>query len=237
MIDIHCHILPSIDDGPSDTDTSLGMSRIAANDGTTHIVATPHYRYGEKPTTEEIQEAIRVLGKRIDQEGVPVRLLGGADIRLTYELLEGIETCSVPTINDTRYFLIEIPDLIPPNLDDFIFEATLRGYVPVITHPERNYTLLSAPERIDELRGTGALFQVTAMSITGEFGLQIKRYSQMLLRKGVVDFVASDAHSTNRRPPGLSKAYRVVSEILDRRQADRIFLENPAAMIEDRELK
>jgi protein-tyrosine phosphatase len=236
MIDIHCHILPSIDDGPSDMETSLGMSKIAASDGTTHIVATPHYRYGENPTVGEIQEAVRLLGMRIDQEGVPVRLLGGADIRLTYELLAGIEACLVPTINNTRYFLIEVPDLIPPNIEEFMFEATLRGYFPVITHPERNYTLLSAPEKIDKLRSAGALFQLTAMSITGEFGQQIKKYSQMLLRKVVVDFVASDAHSTNHRAPGLSKAYRAVSEILDRRQADRIFLENPAAVIEDREL-
>lgn len=236
MIDLHCHILPAMDDGPSDIATSVGMARMAVDDGITLIAATPHYRYGQSPTIGEIQAVVRVLAERIDQEGIPVKLLSGADIRLTYELFEALECRAIPTIGNTRYFLIELPDLIPPHLDDFILEAMLKGYVPVVTHPERNYTLLSSAEKMGEMRKTGALFQLTAMSITGEFGPHTRRCCQTLLKKGYVDFVASDAHSTGRRCPGLSKAYREVADILDRRQADRIFHENPAAVIEDRKI-
>ena len=236
MIDLHCHILPAIDDGSSDIRTSIGMARMAAEDGITHIAATPHYHYGKSPTIGEIQSAVRVLTEKIDQEGIPVKLLSGADIRLSYDLFKAIEGRTIPTIGDTRYFLIELPELIPPHLDDFIFEALLKGYVPVVTHPERNYTLLTSQEKMGELRKTGALFQLTAMSITGEFGPQIRKCCQTLLKKGYVDFVASDAHSIGRRCPGLSKAYREVADILDRRQADRILRENPAAVIENRKI-
>lgn len=237
MIDIHCHILPGIDDGPSDIETSIKMSKIAADDGITHLVATPHLIYNETSTIEDIKDRIKQLEERVKGEGIEIKLLSGADIRLTYELIYSIEKNEVLTINDSRYFLIELPDLIPPNLENFFFTAELKGFVPIITHPERNYSLLSSPKKIEPLRDSGALFQLTAMSITGEFGDRIKGFSAMLLKKRLVDFIASDAHSTVQRTPILSRAYREVSELFNEKEAERIFLENPSAVIENRELK
>ena len=236
MIDIHCHILPGIDDGANDLQTTLKMLGIAERDGITHIVATPHYRQGGTPTMQDIQEKIQQVRVELDKKGVAVKLLGGADIRLTYELVEEIERNEIPTINNSRYFLLELPDLIPPHLDDFLFEARIKGYVPIITHPERNYSLLSTPEKIESIRDAGALFQLTAMSVTGKLGRQIKKFTDQLFKKGYVDFIATDAHNTEGRPPLLSKAYRETFGILDKLEADRIFLENPRAVIENREL-
>jgi protein-tyrosine phosphatase len=108
--------------------------------------------------------------------------------------------------------------------------------VPIITHPERNYRLLESPLRTEALRKAGALIQLTAMSITGEFGRQIKKYSLQLLKMGCVDFVASDAHGTERRVPVLSKTYKEVSSILDEESAQRMFIDNPKAVIENREI-
>jgi protein-tyrosine phosphatase len=212
------------------------MLSIAERDGITHIVATPHYRQGGTPTMQDIQEKIQQVRVELDKMSVAVKLLGGADIRLTYELVAGIEKNEIPTINNSRYFLLELPDLIPPHLDDFLFEARIKGYVPIITHPERNYSLLSTPEKIESIRDAGALFQLTAMSVTGKLGRQIKKFADQLFKKGYVDFIATDAHNTERRPPLLSKAYRETFGILDKHEADRIFLENPRAVIENREI-
>ena len=236
MIDIHCHILPAIDDGPVDLRETLAMLSLAAGDGITHIVATPHYRHGESPTARDIEEKIIQVRKEIVKSCIAIELLLGADIRLTYELMKGIQENEVPTINNSRYFLLELPDLIPPHLDDFLFETKLKGYVPVITHPERNYTLLSAKEKIEAIRDAGALFQLTAMSVTGKLGRQIKRFTEHLLKKGYVDFIATDAHSTKQRPPLLSKAYRETIGILNKAEADRIFFENPRTVIENKEI-
>jgi protein-tyrosine phosphatase len=236
MIDIHCHILPAIDDGPPDMETTMKMLDIAARDGIRHIVASPHFRYGEGPSLQDFLENLRTVQDEAVRQGIPVRLFSGADIRLTYELFEAIEKTDLPTINNSRYFLLELPDLLPPHLDDFIFESKMKGYVPIITHPERNYSLLSAFERVDTLRESGALFQLTAMSITGDFGRHIRKFSLHLLREGYIDFVASDAHGIDGRIPLLSRAYREVTGVLNADEALKMFINNPGAVLENREL-
>lgn len=236
MIDIHCHILPALDDGPNDIGESMRMFKIAADDGVTHIVATPHFSYSEGPTGEDIRRSRKNLEEKVREEGIPVKLLGGADIKLTYELVEGIDRNDVITINDSRYFLLELPDVLLPNLEKFLFKAVSKGFVPIVTHPERNYGLLTSPVKMGSLRDSGTLFQLTAMSITGEFGDQIKRFSHVLLKKGFVDFIASDAHDPVRRRPVLSRAYKEVSALLGKKTARGIFFENPEAVIENREI-
>ena len=121
-------------------------------------------------------------------------------------------------------------------VDSFLFEIRVRGYVPVITHPERNYSLLAAPQKIEPLRSAGALFQITAMSVTGKLGRQIKKFTDHLLKKYYVDFIATDAHNIERRPPVISTAYQETSRIMGKHEADRIFLENPQAVINNTEI-
>lgn len=236
MIDIHCHILPAIDDGPADLETSLAMLRQAEDDGITHIVATPHYIYKEKPSVQDISDRLEMVRGKIKQAGISITLLSGADIRLSYELLNGIEKKEIPMINNSRYFLLELPDLLPPNLDNFLFNVVVKGYVPVITHPERNYSFLASPAKLDPLIDSGALIQLTAMSVTGDFGIRQKKFSYMLMKKGFVDFIATDAHNLNRRVPILSKAFRETADQFGKDEADRIFLRNPKAVIENREI-
>jgi protein-tyrosine phosphatase len=236
MIDIHCHILPAIDDGPSEIGESVEMAKIAAADGVRAIVASPHFSYGERPGFDEIKRAMVPLRKRLKEEAVPVELIRGADVRLTYELLQGIGKGDMPTINGSRYFLLELPDIIPPNLDSFLRVARRCGFVPIITHPERNYSFLSSPRKLDVLRQTGVLVQITAMSISGEFGMQVEGLSNSLLKNGLVDFVATDAHGTGHRRPVLSKAYGLVSRLLDRAEVKKIFFDNPEAVLGDRQI-
>jgi protein-tyrosine phosphatase len=236
MIDIHCHILPDIDDGAQSVETSVEMMRIASDDGITHIVATPHYRYDNEPAFKDINDRTELLRKKAAEKQIDIEILSGADIGLTYELIGGIEQKKIPTLNRSRYFLIELPDLIPPNIDNVFFTAELSGLVPIITHPERNYSFLTSPKKLEQFRGSGALVQLTAMSITGEFGSNLQKFSHMLLKKGHVDFIASDAHSTGIRKPVLSKVYNAVSRFLNEKEARRLIIDNPRAVIEDREL-
>ncbi|MBI5641471.1 MAG: tyrosine protein phosphatase [Nitrospirae bacterium] len=236
MIDIHCHILPSVDDGPADVKESIAMARMAAADGISCIAATPHAIYGKGPSLQDIQERLSIFNKLVGEEGIKLEFVAGSDLRMTYELTEGIEKRDVPTINGSRYFLLELPDLIPPNTEGLLFAARLKGLVPVITHPERNQSLLMSPDKAVALKSSGALFQITAMSITGEFGDQIKDYSAFLLKKGLVDFVASDAHDAGYRVPLLSAAYKRVSVAFSPDLARKIFISNPSAVIEDREI-
>lgn len=237
MIDIHCHILPHIDDGPCDIETSVRMAEIAAGDGITHIVATPHFTYNEEPSAGDISRGVSSLSDKLAGAGLTLRLSAGADIRLTYELFKGIGHKDIPSINGSRYFLLELPDILPPNLNKVLFAAQLNGYVPIITHPERNYTFLSSPGKLKDLRDAGVLFQLTAMSVTGEFGEEIRRFSHMLLRKGYVDFVATDAHNHLVRVPVLSRARKEISRILGRKSSERMFVGNPAAVMADRAIR
>ncbi len=236
MIDIHCHILPGIDDGPSEISETIAMFRIAAADGITHIVATPHYRYGEAPTAADIEKRAAEVSERVAKEKIPVEVLWGADVHLTYELLEGLGREDIPTLNSSRYFLLEFPELLPPHTEDLIFEAKVKGYVPIITHPERNYSILSKPERIAQFREAGALIQITGRSMTGGFGSEIRHFCQTLLKKELIDFVASDGHSTERRPPVLSEAYHEVARLSNDETARRLFVGNPRSVIENREI-
>ena len=237
MIDLHCHILHGVDDGPREIGESIIMARMAAHDGITHIVATPHFLYEEKQKNEEMMTSLEALRGAVSEKDIPVTLLSGADIRLSYGLLKGLEKRDIPVVNNSRYFLLELPEPIPPSPTNFFFTAATNGFVAIITHPERNGSLLSFPGKMEALRDSGALFQLTAMSITGEFGVQIKAFCHMLLKKGLADFVASDAHDPSMRKPVLSRAYREVVRICGEKEAQRIFYENPAAVLENRGIR
>ncbi len=236
MIDIHCHILPGVDDGPADLETSVRMLKIAAADGIERVVASPHIVFNGGPSPDDICRGLASLKERAEEEGIPVRLCPGADLRLSPELIERIGTEEIPTINGSRYFLLELPDVIPPNTAGFLLDVRAKGFLPIITHPERNCGLLSRPERLTALMEAGAMCQLTAMSITGGFDDRIRWFSRMLLRKGSVDFVASDAHDPVMRKPVLSGAKREVARILGETEAARIFFENPLAVLENRPL-
>ncbi|MBI5100270.1 MAG: hypothetical protein HZB33_00310 [Nitrospirae bacterium] len=236
MIDIHCHILPGLDDGPAESDISVAMARMAMTDGITRIVATPHYRHGISPSVADIAGAVEIFRHRLKEHHIAVSVIPGADIHLTFELLRELDAQTLPSINNGSYFLLELPDMLPPNIDAIIFKARARGYVPVITHPERNYSLLMSAEKLRSLRDAGAMFQITAMSISGGFGAHIQGYAHMMLRKGYVDFVATDAHNTDVRPPILSEALRQVRALLGDAAANSIFFKNPEAVLENVEI-
>jgi protein-tyrosine phosphatase len=210
MVDIHCHILPALDDGAVEESVAREMAAMAAADGVTHIVATPHsnYRYKFDPEVnrrkrDELQAFI----------GNTPRLLLGCDFHLSYENLEDVRHQPKRySINEGPYLLVEFADIsIPPNMDQVFFDLQGHKLTPIITHPERNPILSEKPEQIKKWIEGGCLVQVTAGSFLGRFGKRAERSAWQLLRHDMVHFIASDAHNTTSRPPLLSEARRAIA--------------------------
>lgn len=233
MIDLHSHILPGIDDGSPDLRMSLEMARMAVADGTTVLACTPHIFPGLfENAGQDIRKRVDSLQLQLDSEGIALKLVTGADVHLTPGLAGELRSGRALTLADTRYFLLEPPHHIaPPRLRDSVFELMLSGYVPVITHPERLTWVDGHYQDFVELSRAGCWMQLTAGAITGRFGRQAKAIAERMLDDGLVDIVASDAHDTSSRKPGLSKARRLVSERLGEAEAAAIFDTRPRAVL------
>jgi len=235
MIDIHCHPLPGVDDGAKTMDEAAEMCRMAASDGITHIVATPHCNYDYPFRPDVNQQKLRELQAAVGQEP---KLLLGCDFHLSYDnIREVIADRGSFTVNRTRYLLVEFEDqFIPENMDHVFYDLQVAGLVPILTHPERNAVLQRKPEMVYQWVTRGCLVQVTAQSLTGRFGSTAARLSEMWLARNLVHFFASDAHDTRRRPPLLSMCYDRVAALKGKSEADRLLRRNPAAVIEDKQL-
>lgn len=236
MIDIHCHILPRLDDGPAKMEETLEMCRLACDGGVSAIIATPHMFNGMFYTNRKlILEAYAMAKEALASEGIPVKLYVGADLHLVSELRDKLRDKEAVTLNHGRYFLLELPSrVLPPNLNEVVEDLVSDDLVPIITHPERNEAILQREEILLDMLRRGALCQITAMSVTGAFGQSCERFSRALIKAGAVHFIASDAHSTRWRGPGLSEAVKVAEELVGEEGARRLVHDNPAAVLESR---
>ncbi len=239
MIDIHCHILPGLDDGAKTMDEAISMARIAAADGIRTLVASSHITPGVYDNSPDgIVSAAGAFDHRLREEGIPIRIIPGADVRMTPELLNGGPPGRPAggrylCINrNTPYLLFEFPhDLIPPGSDRLIGALQGRGLVPVITHPERNIALQRQPEKLEPFVKMGCLVQITAMSLTGGFGPRAQAVSERFMKEGWVDVIATDAHDTVKRPPILSRAARRAEELVGVESARAMVLGTPEKIV------
>jgi protein-tyrosine phosphatase len=235
MVDIHCHILPGLDDGAVEESVSREMAAMAAADGVTHLVATPHanYRYNFDP---EVNKSKRDALQNVI--GNSLTLLLGCDFHLSFENLEDVRKRPMRySINSGPYLLVEFADIsIPPQMDQVFFDLQANRLVPIITHPERNPILSEKPEQIHKWVEGGCLVQVTAGSFLGRFGKRAERSAWQLLRHDMVHFIASDAHNTTSRPPLLSEARRAITQDRGKEVGDALAEGNPRAAIEGKAL-
>ena len=253
MIDLHSHLLPNLDDGPRTLEDSIQMCRISYQDGIKTIVATPHILPGiyknDRSTilskVHELNEAIKRLGVgiqtpnselRTPNSELSLKILPGADVHFSSDILQRYEDEEIVTVNDRgRYLMIEFAfQGIPYQAEEVLFQLLTRGIIPIISHPERNMEIGQRPKRYYEMVRMGCLGQVTAMSLTGEFGSGVRRIAEKLLTKRLVHMIASDAHSTDGRPPILSAAVKAAEKIVGKEEAIKMVTEYPAAMIEGR---
>lgn len=215
LIDLHSHILPGIDDGAKTDEDSLKMARAAVEEGITAIVATPHHHNGRYMNTKSsILDKVNELNLLLTNHNIPLNILPGQESRIYGEILPDYEAGEVLTLNDTKkYLFIELPSSqVPHFTDQLLFDIQLKGLTPIIVHPERNARLIEEPELLYNFVKKGALTQVTASSITGEFGKKIKKFSMQLLEANLTHVIASDAHNTGSRGFRMQEAFSLVDK-------------------------
>ncbi len=229
MIDIHCHILPDIDDGANSFDESVAMARIAAADGIAAIVATPHL-HETLYNPVEISRRVSWLNHLLRLENIPVTIMPGCEVSVLFaaEQVKGF------TLNDTSYVLLELQRThMARNIGDILQQFVDKGLKPIVTHPERNPSVVANPNvLLDALKECEHCYvQITAGSLTGEFGREVQQCSHYLLRSGVVDVIATDAHSPTNRKPVLSNGVKAAAEIVGAEAAQRMVFGTPVKII------
>jgi len=233
MIDLHCHMLPGIDDGAPDLDEALAMARVAVADGIRVTACTPHIYPGMYENhAAGIRLAISELRNALHQEDIPLQLVEGADVHLTPDLLAGIRGGRIPTLNGSRYFLFEPPHHVaPPRIENVVFDLVAAGYVPIVTHPERLSWIDNHYKVFGNLAKGGAWMQLTAGAITGRFGGRAKYWSERMLDEGMVHIVATDAHRADKRAPLLAEARDAVAKRLGDAEAVQMTEIRPSGIL------
>ncbi|MEO8287716.1 MAG: CpsB/CapC family capsule biosynthesis tyrosine phosphatase [Chloroflexota bacterium] len=232
MIDIHTHILPDLDDGPADMDTSVGMGLIAAAEGFTAIISTSHSEQAAIEGHERLSMRLDDVRDAWSKAGLNIRLELGMEIFLRPNTLDQLKAGHLWALAGSRYLLVELPlQPWPTYADDTLYGLQLAGYVPVLAHPERYTAIQSDPGKMYELAERGILGQVTAAAVIGEHGTSIKKCSEMLLRHNLVQFIATDAHSTGRRHPRIAEARAYAETMVGPELAADMVQGNPARIL------
>lgn len=231
MVDIHCHILPGLDDGPDTMEESLQMAEAAISDGITHVVATPHASDEFHFDYTRVRQLRDELQARV---GDRLEMATGCDFHVNPENLGALYSDSARfCINQRNCLLVEFNEYsIPDAMDHTLHEMQLHGICPIVTHPERNRILCAHPERLAKWVRRGCYVQITGASLTGAFGRGARERAVAWIAKGMVHIVASDAHNTGRRPLQLRPAYEVVERDFGPDIADALFMMNPMAAFE-----
>lgn len=210
MIDLHCHILPGIDDGAEDFSASIAMAEKAISQGITHILCTPHHNNGRYSNPKsDVISLVSYLQSELDKRQLPLIVLEGQEVRITGDLINDIaQDMILFTDLDDTYILIEFPSMdVPIYTNKIFFELLQMGKTPVIVHPERNAYFREDPNNLIPFLDMGCLAQLTAPSYVGKFGKDIQRTAKQMVAHNLVQMVASDAHGVKKRTFYMEEAY------------------------------
>ena len=235
MIDLHCHLLPGIDDGAQTLETSLEMARIAVADGITKIYCTPHIYPGlYENTGPDIVRRVAMLQLILRDKGIALELSFGADVHLVPEVPSGLADDRIPTLGGSRYLLLEPSHHVcPPRFKESVFALIAAGYVPVITHPERLTWVEDHFDDFTSLARSGAWLQVTGGALVGRFGKRVERIAERFVGDGWTAVLASDAHTTSRRAPLLAEAELRAAKLVGKVEASLMVRGRPALVCAD----
>ncbi len=236
MIDIHCHILPWVDDGSPDMDASIAMARMAAESGVTDIIATPHCNLpqADEPNfvSPELLQKVAALQKCIDRAGILVRMHTGAEVFCTPEVPELLRQGKLPTLANSRYLLVEFYfDESGDYIDRMLHEIMRLGYTPVVAHPERYEAVQEMPVLVERWFREGIVIQLNKGSILGRLGYGSQRTAQRILAQGYAHIVASDAHSPDFRTPHMTQVTELLEDTCGTIYTDILLLDNPRCIL------
>lgn len=235
VIDLHSHILPGIDDGAADMDVALEMARIAVANGVEVQACTPHILPGlYNNSGPQIRLATRELQLQLDDRGIALKLITGADAHLVPDFMSGLRSGHILSLADTRYVLVEPPHHVaPPRIEEFFFGIMVQGYVPVLTHPERLTWIEGNYAIIEQMCEAGVWMQVTAGSLTGAFGRAPLYWAERMLKEGRVHILASDAHSVGRRRPNLREGRDMAARWVGEQEAEHLVVTRPRGVLDN----
>ena len=233
LIDIHCHILPKVDDGPDSVEESMKILKDMKRQGIKHVIVTPHYRPEMfEPSMKRVIYSYRHLRDIAYEMGVSMSL--GCEYYRNEQIIDHMDNRKRPSMAGSRYVLIEFSmnDLFP-TVRNYVYELVTHGYQPIVAHVER-YFCCQKMEKIQELKDMGALIQVNAGSVLGEEGWKLKKFCLELMKKDLIDFIASDTHNTSDRKLNLKKCASYVTKKMGKQYAERIFFNNPLNILKNR---
>jgi protein-tyrosine phosphatase len=233
MFDLHSHLLPFADDGAPDFAVSLSMARAYVDQGVHCVACTPHILPGlYNNTGPRIKRAVARLQARLGDEGIPLRLVAGADNHVVPDFVNRIRGGHLLTLADGAHVLVEPPhDVVPARLQDVFFSILLGGYIPVLTHPERLSWIESKYDLILKLAASGVWMQVTSGSLTGRFGRRPRYWAERMLGEGLVHILASDAHNMDKRPPDLLAGRKAAERLVGTKEAENLTVTRPRAAL------
>ena len=239
MIDLHSHILPGLDDGSPDMETSLEMARMAAGDGIAVMACTPHIMPGLYDNTpSHIRTRVHSFQQKLNEAHIPLQIVAGSDAHMRPDFVQGLKSDQILTINKSRYVLFEPPHTVtPPRLEELLFNIMASGFMPILTHPERLKWIETNFPVIERLSAAGVWMQITAGSLTGHFGQRPQYWAEKMLGLGMVHILATDAHNLTLRPPILSRAYDVAKAAIGPEDARHLVLTRPINIRDDQPIE
>jgi protein-tyrosine phosphatase len=233
MIDLHCHILPGMDDGAPDLATAINMARAFAADGVTIVACTPHILPGLYHNSgPQIRRATAQLQQVLFEQGIPLHLVTGADNHVVPEFLAELRSGKLLSLADTRYILVEPPHHVaPPRLEELFFSLVAAQYVPILTHPERLTWISANYAAVTRLSASGTWLQITAGSLAGDFGRNARYWAEKLLDEGRVHLLATDAHDVDKRPPNLGRGRELAARRVGDAEAGNLVDTRPRGVL------
>lgn len=227
MVDIHCHILPGLDDGAQSMQDSIAMAELAVADGIEEVIATPHLN-GDLYDFKKVLSLTRSLNQVLQEKNIPLVVYPGGEVSIIFKPNQ----FSGFRLNNGNWVLLEFCHThLPPHAGELIQQYVDAGLKVIISHPERNPSVLKHPDLLRLLRTGNVLVQITAASLTGDFGIEVQRCALYLLKNKFIDFIATDAHSPVWRRPMLSAAFRVAERYIGYTEAVRLVRDNPRRIL------
>lgn len=233
FVDLHCHILPALDDGAKDMDKTKEMLKIAYEEGIRRIIATPHFFASKKSASlERIEETIREVESRMEEWGFYIKLYPGNEIYYRSEVAELLEEGKIATMAGSQYVLVEFDPMTEYSyLRDGILKLDSYGYIPILAHTERYECLFEKKERLQRVKDHGGLIQVNASSFQGGMFDEMAKRAKYIMKNNLLDFLGTDAHSTGKRSPRMKDTASYLYKKLGNHKAEKILLHNPQAVI------
>lgn len=233
MFDLHCHLLPGIDDGSPDLETSLAMARAFAEQGVECVACTPHILPGLYHNSgPQIRRAVAALQAKLAEAGIPLKIVTGADNHIIPDFVDGLRRGHLLSLADTAYVLVEPPHHVAPaRLDELFFNILVAGYVPVLTHPERLSWIETKYDVMRTLAERGVWMQITSGSLRGSFGKRPRYWAERMLSEGLVHILATDAHNVRARPPDLLEGRDAAARLVGEAEAEHLVFTRPKGIL------